>query len=104
MVWLPVGDALLDLLGGELFAKGTVDKGGEFGVGGEAQRDNLWEGEGGGLLERGGRKHGGVAEALSRRMIRSWFLVAYARTRMTSVMRAQAVTIHQRCERECIGH
>ena len=45
VVGLPVDDALLDLLFGEAFFDGAEGEGGEFGVGGEAEADDLTHGE-----------------------------------------------------------
>ena len=45
VVGTPVGDAFLDGLGLEILREGLVDEGGEFLVGGEAQGDELPDGE-----------------------------------------------------------
>ena len=45
VVGAPVGDGLLDGFGFEVFGECALDEGGEFGVGGEAQRDDLAESE-----------------------------------------------------------
>jgi hypothetical protein len=45
VVGAPVGDVLLDGFGLKSFGKGFVDEGGEFGVGGEAEGDELLDGE-----------------------------------------------------------
>lgn len=52
VVGAPVGDGLLDGFGREVLAEGALDEGGEFGVGGEAERDDLRERE---RLCRGGK-------------------------------------------------
>jgi hypothetical protein len=45
VVGAPGGDAFLDLLGGQAFRDGLFGEGGEFGVGGEAEADQLACGE-----------------------------------------------------------
>ena len=45
VVGAPVDDALLDGLGLEVLGEGLADEGGEFGVGGEAEGDELFDGE-----------------------------------------------------------
>jgi hypothetical protein len=45
VVGAPVGDALLDGLGLEVLGEGFVDEGGDLGVGGEAEGDELLDGE-----------------------------------------------------------
>jgi hypothetical protein len=60
----PVDDALLDGFGLEVLSEGPVSQSGEFVVGGEAERDELLDGE---LIDVGaifGRKECGEAEAL----------------------------------------
>jgi hypothetical protein len=45
IVGAPVDDALLDGLGFEVLGQGFADQGWEFGVGGEAESDELFDGE-----------------------------------------------------------
>lgn len=62
MVGPPVDDALLDGFGFEVLGEGAMHQGGEFGVGGEAEGDELAGGE---LVDVGklvGRDQGGYAE------------------------------------------
>jgi len=60
VVGSPGGDALLDGLGGEFLGEGAGDERGEFGVGGEAQGDELPGRE---LIDVGRRGEGGDAQA-----------------------------------------
>ena len=64
VIGAPAGDGLLDLLGGEVFAGGADRQRVEFGVGGEAEGDELPFGEGVDEGVVGGRKKRGKAEAL----------------------------------------
>ena len=64
VVGAPVDDALLDGLGFEVLGQGFADEGWELGVGGEAERDELRDGE---LVDVGavfGGKESGEAETL----------------------------------------
>ncbi len=45
VVATPVDDALLDGFGFEVLGEGFADKSGKFGVGGEAEGDELFDGE-----------------------------------------------------------
>jgi hypothetical protein len=64
IVGAPVDDALLDGLGFEVLGEGFADEGWELGVGGEAERDELFDGE---LVDVGavfGGEESGEAETL----------------------------------------
>lgn len=63
VVGAPVCDGLLDLFGGEVFREGAAGERGEFGVGGEAEGDELGLGEGLGEGEFSGSKQGAEAQA-----------------------------------------
>ena len=62
VVGAPVDDALLDGFGFEALGDGLVDEGGELGVGGEAESDDLLDVELLDVGEVGGRQEGGEAE------------------------------------------
>lgn len=65
VVGAPGGDGLLDVGWGQVFGEGAADEAGEFGVGGEAEGDELLDGKGlSGSGGFGGGKECGDAEAL----------------------------------------
>jgi hypothetical protein len=64
VVGAPGGDALLDGLGLEVLGEGFVDEGGELGVGGEAESDELLDGELVDVGAVGGGEERGETEAL----------------------------------------
>jgi hypothetical protein len=63
VVGAPVDDALLDGFGFEALGEGGVGEGGEFGVGGEAERDELAGGEVVDVFAVSGWEEGGETEA-----------------------------------------
>jgi hypothetical protein len=64
VVGTPVDDGLFDGLRLHVLGEGLVDEGREFGVGREAQGDELFDGEFVDVAEVGGGQQGGEAEAL----------------------------------------
>jgi hypothetical protein len=63
IVGAPGSDGGLDLLGGKVFGKGAANQGGELGVGGEAERDDVGHEEAGGGVEFGRGEQRSEAEA-----------------------------------------